>query len=44
MTPVTFSLRLPADLAAKLDALAEDQKRSRSNIIRKILTEALEPK
>lgn len=40
-TPVTFSLRLPADLAAELDALAEQQKRSRSNVIRYLLQEAL---
>jgi predicted transcriptional regulator len=41
MEPVTFSLRLPADLAAKLDALAEQEKRSRSNVIRMLLTQAL---
>ena len=39
--PVTFSLRLPADLAEKLDALAAEQKRSRSNVIRMLLTKAL---
>lgn len=41
MDPVTFSLRLPADLAEKLDAMAESQKRSRSNVIRYLLTKAL---
>lgn len=39
--PVTFSLRLPADLAAELDGLADRQKRSRSNVIRLLLREAL---
>lgn len=42
--PVTFSLRLPADLASKLDALAKKQGRSRSNVIRYLLTKALEGK
>lgn len=41
MDPVTFSLRLPADLAAKLDKLAAEQNRSRSNVIRMLLTQAL---
>jgi hypothetical protein len=42
--PVTFSLRLPADLATKLDEMAEEQKRSRSNLIRSILAQAVEPR
>jgi metal-responsive CopG/Arc/MetJ family transcriptional regulator len=42
--PVTFSLRLPAELAEKLDKIAEKEGRSRSNVIRLILTQALEPK
>lgn len=40
--PVTFSLRLPSDMAARLDKLAEKQNRSRSNLIRLLLKEALE--
>ncbi len=39
--PVTFSLRIPAELAARLDKMAEEQNRSRSNVIRYLLTKAL---
>jgi metal-responsive CopG/Arc/MetJ family transcriptional regulator len=42
--PVTFSLRLPADLARDLDEMAARQGRSRSNVIRYLLTKALEGK
>lgn len=42
--PVTFSLRLPADLAEKLDKMADKEKRSRSNVIRMLLTQALAKK
>lgn len=39
--PVTFSLRIPAELAAELDKMALTQKRSRSNLARMLLTDAL---
>jgi metal-responsive CopG/Arc/MetJ family transcriptional regulator len=39
--PVTFSLRLPAELAEKLDKMASEQKRSRSNLVRHLLTKAV---
>lgn len=39
--PVTFSLRLPTDLADEIDRLAAKQKRSRSNMVRLLLAQVL---
>lgn len=36
------SVRLPAELLAQIDALAEEERRTRGNVIRLLLEDALE--
>lgn len=38
----TFSLRIPAELDAKLEALARDDARSKNNLVTRILTQVVE--
>jgi predicted transcriptional regulator len=40
-SPVTFSVRIPADLAGALERIAKAERRSKANVIRVLLTEAI---
>jgi len=40
-TVVTIPVRVPSEVAAKLDAIADREERSRSSLLRKIVKDAL---
>ena len=37
-----LNVRVPAGIAAKIDRVAEDEQRTRSNTVRRLLSEALD--